>query len=100
MNDTPFLAGRSRYIRKGKIQKILDTHEEISIDVIKQIPELLENPVIVMQSHTNPDDNIVILGDVKDVNGNNIMAAINIYPKQKNGKVEEFVIVTSAYTKK
>ena len=87
------------YIGKGKIQKILDTHNEMSIDVIKQIPDLLENPVVVMQSHTKPKDSIVILGDVKDVNGNNIMAAMKIYPTPKNGKVAEFGIVTSAYTK-
>ena len=87
------------YIGKGKIQKILDTHNEMSIDVIKQIPDLLENPVVVMQSHTKPKDSIVILGDVKDVNGNNIMAALKIYPENKNGRINECGIITSAYTK-
>lgn len=87
------------YIGKGKIQKILDTHSEMSIDVIKQIPDLLENPVIVMQSHTKPNDSIVILGDVKDENGNNIMVAMKIHPSEKKGKVSKFGIITSAYTK-
>ncbi len=87
------------YIPKGKIQKILNKHPEININVIKQIPELLENPIIVLQSHTKPKDSIIVLGEVYDKNGNSIMASLNIKPENRKGKVMKIGIVTSAYTK-
>ena len=84
------------YMRKYKIGTILESHPEIDVDVIKRVPEILENPVLVMKSQTQPDS-IVIFGDVKALNDDSVMAAVQLTPTPGGGTEAEFSLVTSAY---
>ena len=86
------------YFGKSKIQKILNKHKNMTIDIIKEVPDLLENPIIVMDSVTRKDS-LVVLGELYTDKGMPVMAAILIDPKNKKGEVEDFGIISSAYTK-
>lgn len=84
------------YMRKSKIGMIFEDHPEVTVDVIKKVPDILENPVLIMKSLTRPDS-IVLLSEEKAENGNNLMVALELTPKP-GGKTEaEFSLVTSAY---
>ena len=84
------------YMRKYKIGTILEDHPEMDIGIIKQVPELLENPVLIMKSRTQPDS-IVLLGDIKAANGDTVMAALQLTPQPGGNTAAEFSLVTSAY---
>lgn len=68
-----------------KIKSILNKHNAMSIDLIKQIPEILNNPVVVTRSNTN-SERIVVLGDVYDNNGKLVIVALELNPSSKSGK--------------
>ncbi len=87
------------YFGKSKIQKILDKHKDMTIDLIKQVPEILEKPVIVMDSVTR-NDSLVILGELYTDKGIPVMAALLVDPYNKRGELQDFGIITSAYDKK
>lgn len=84
------------YMRKYKIGTILEDHPNMSIDVIKQVPQLLENPVLIMKSRTQPDS-IVLLGDLRATNNDTVLAALQLTPTPGGGTEAEFSLVTSAY---
>ena len=86
------------YMRKSKIQKILDDHDEMSIDIIAKMPEVLENPIIVMQSQT-VKDSIVVIGELKALNEKPVMVSVHLKPKDRNGDIMDYAIVTSAYAR-
>lgn len=80
-------------IGKSKIGTILDTHEEMNIDIIKKLPDVLEDPIAIMSSLTQPKTSIVVLSDlISDDKGIVIALAV------KDGELEvEDYVVTSAY---
>lgn len=84
------------YFRKQKIGYIMDSHPEVTSDVIKMVPDILETPVLIMKSKTR-EDSIVLFGDVKGANGQSIMAALELTPKSGGGLDAAFSLVTSAY---
>lgn len=84
------------YMRKSKIGIIFEDHPEVTVDVIKKVPDILENPVLIMKSLTRPDS-IVLLGEEKAENGNNLMVALELTPKPGGRTEAEFSLVTSAY---
>lgn len=84
------------YMRKSKIGMIFEDHPEVTVDVIKKVPDILENPVLIMKSLTRPDS-IVLLSEEKAENGNNLMVALELTPKPGGRTEAEFSLVTSAY---
>ncbi|MBQ3519717.1 MAG: hypothetical protein IJA31_10405 [Clostridia bacterium] len=48
-------------MRNGKLKEIIEKHNEMSYDIIKQIPDLLQNPILVLKSKTNPKDSVVVI---------------------------------------
>ena len=86
------------YMRKYKIGTILDDHPEMSIDEIKKLPEILEHPVLVMKSLTHPDS-IVVFGELKAKNGDNVMASVELTPTPGGNTEAEFSLITSAYAR-
>lgn len=84
------------YMRKSKIGMIFEDHPEVTVDVIKKVPDILENPVLIMKSLTRPDS-IVLLSEEKAENGNNLMVALELTPKTGGRTEAEFSLVTSAY---
>lgn len=84
------------YMRKSKIGIIFEDHPEVTVDVIKKVPDILENPVLIIKSLTRPDS-IVLLGEEKAENGNSLMVALELTPKPGGRTEAEFSLVTSAY---
>ena len=84
------------YMRKSKIGMIFEDHPEVTVDVIKKVPDILENPVLIMKSLTRPDS-IVLLSEEKAENGNSLMVALELTPKPGGRTEAEFSLVTSAY---
>lgn len=82
---------------KAKIKKILADHEEMTIDIVKTVPEVVENPVLVMQSKTRLNS-ITLFGEVY-ADGMPVLVAIQLNPKSKKGKVLNFAKIASAYGK-
>lgn len=83
------------YWDKEKIKKIKRDHPTMTDNIIKQIPNLLENPVMVTQSLT-VTNRVVIFGELYDQSGHPVMAALELKPK---GDIQNFVKVASAYPK-
>ena len=92
------------YMLGDKIKQILKDHPEMTIDVIKKIPQILENPVLVMESRNTgrgKKDNtrLVMFGTVKAKDGLPILVSLDMRPKEKHLVIKGMQKVTSAYTK-
>ena len=79
----------------SKISKLLEKHDGMTLETVKQIPELLENPVIVIDSKKGNDSKIV-MGDLYDENGKVVTAVLLLTPTSKKGNVLDFFKVSSA----
>lgn len=89
------------YWRKSKIGDTIEDHPEMTRDVLRQVPEILEDPVVVMRSLTRPRDSIVILSDkVKASNNEYVIAAVWLTPTVSGRMEAEFSVISSSYTKK
>ncbi|MCQ4636685.1 hypothetical protein NE619_08080 [Anaerovorax odorimutans] len=80
-------------IRKKKER--LNDHHEMTIDVLKNVPQILEDPIIVMQSKTRLNS-IALLGEVYPDNMP-VLVAMQLNPKNKRGRVLNFAKIASAY---
>lgn len=87
------------YWDKSKIADIKKKHTDMTDDVIKAVPQLLEDPVIVMQSNTVAN-RIVMLGEVYDAAGNPVLVALELKPTGKNAGIQDFTKIASAYGKR
>ncbi len=79
----------------SKIKTILAQHEAMDIDTISQIPDLLNNPVVVIDSKQNENARIV-MGDLHDKNGKTVTAVLLLTPTSRNGNVLNVIKVSSA----
>lgn len=82
------------YWYKSKIKEIRAKHPEMTDAVIKQVPELLENPIIIMQSQT-VTNRATVLGDL-DAGGKPVLCALELKP---DGNISNFIVIASAYPK-
>ena len=81
-----------------KIKKIKEKHPEMTDSIIKQVPNILENPIIVMESNT-VSGRLVLFGDVYDSKNNPVLVALELNPTEKGGKSLNVIKVASAYGK-
>ena len=82
----------------GKIRKIKAAHPEMTDSIIKQVPEIIENPVIIMQSKSAMS-RVTMFGEIADENGVPVLAILELSPASKGGiELDEFKIA-SAYGK-
>ena len=92
------------YVQGDKINTIFQDHPEMTIKEIKNIPEILENPVLVMasrnQNRGNRNNNrLTIFGMVKAQNGLPVMVAFDLHPVENKLYLSDMQKVVSAYTK-
>lgn len=87
------------YFGKSKIEKILNKHHDMNIEYIKQVPEILESPILIMDSITR-SDSLVVLGDLVSNDGEPVIVSLLVDPKNKSGIIQDFGIITSSYGKK
>ena len=86
------------YWRKAKVAKIMSEHPAMTADVIKSVPDILENPIIVMQSQTVAN-RITIFGETVDADGKPVLAVLELSPQNKRGEIQDFSVIASAYGK-
>ena len=86
------------YWDSSKIKRILNEHPQMTIDVIKQVPNILEMPIIVMESNT-VSGRLTLFGEVYDTTGSPVLAVLELSPKSKNGRDLDIVMIASAYGK-
>ena len=82
----------------GKIAAILSKHKNITRDIIKQVPQILENPIVVLASKQS-DSRLVMFGSVKDADGKPVTAILELQPTNRGGIVKNINIVVSSYGK-
>ena len=70
----------------GKINKILNEHPEMNDGIIKQVPYLLENPIVVMES-LQSKSRIVMLGELYDAKNNPVLAVLELMPDSRNNSI-------------
>ena len=82
-----------------KIKKIMQDHNEMTKDVIKNLPYLLNDPILVLDSKT-VSGRLVLLGEVY-ANGKPVMMALEINPTTRTGNSTyvNVIKVASAYTR-
>ena len=67
-------------------------------DVIKQVPDILENPVVVLESKQS-SSRIAVFGEVTDSSGNPVTAILELQPTGMGGEIMDMNVVASAYGK-
>lgn len=82
-----------------KIKKIMRDHPEMTIDVIKNLPYLLNDPILVLDSKT-VYGRLVILGEVY-AKGKPVMMVLEINPSTRGGNSTymDVIKVASAYAR-
>lgn len=86
------------YMEGDKIKKILQDHPEMTLAEIKKVPQILEDPALVLKSKTR-EYSLVVLGTYRAQNGKPILAAMDLRPMEKGFVVTDMQKVASAYTK-
>lgn len=100
---------RSIVMLSGKIRKILRDHPGMTMDMIRQIPAMLEHPALVLESQgasilpgTKQNSRIVVVGTVTDAQGNPALCALDLAPSSRQDMelgLQDFNKVSSAYAK-
>ena len=90
------------YMNGDKIKTILKDHPEITMREVERIPEILEDPVLILKSKTGRGDNsrLVLFGSVKAQNGQPMMAVLDLRATEDGFLLDDMQKVNSAYTKK
>lgn len=83
------------YWRKSKLGYIMDEHPEMTPEVVIQVPKIIEHPIVVLKSKTQPDS-IVAFAELRS-DGKPVMAALNLTPIPTGGMEAELAIIASAY---
>ena len=82
-----------------KIKKIMQDHPEMTIEVIKHLPDLLNDPILVLDSKT-VSGRLVLLGEVY-AKEKPVMMALEINPTTRSGASTyvDVIKIASAYTR-
>ncbi|MBQ4572136.1 MAG: hypothetical protein IJA80_02515 [Clostridia bacterium] len=81
----------------SKIIKIKSKHSEMTDTIIKQVPEILESPIIVMQSK-NSSSRLTMFGEVYTTENKPVLAVLELHPTKNNIAIDE-IKLASAYGK-
>ena len=92
------------YMNSDKINRILDKHKEITVAEIKKIPEILEDPVLILKSQNKDrggkqNTRLIIFGSVKGQDGRPVLSVLDLRPVENNLAINDMQKVSSVYTK-
>lgn len=89
------------YLRSEKINKIIQEHPEMTLEEIKRVPEILDDPVLIMKSRNRKGKNsrLVIFGAVKAKNGRPVLSVLDLLPSEGRLQIDDMQKVNSAYTR-
>ena len=96
---------RNIILRSEKVKEIFKKHGGMSREIIKQVPQVLENPVMVLNSRSGSPENqgrssrIVMFGKVYDENGAPVTAVLELRPTTEGGELQNFNLLVSTYGK-
>ena len=96
------LEDRNIIMDKSKILQIQNDHFEMTDRIIKQIPNILEKPIIILNSKSSANINnnrIVVFGDVLDYKNKPVLVAIELNPVENNTNINKIYKIASAYGK-
>ena len=82
----------------SKIKKIKVDHPAMTDTVIKQVPNILENPILVMESKTK-EGRLTLFGEVYDQKKEPVLAVLLLNPTDRGGNSLNILKVASAYGK-
>ena len=84
------------YWDKSSLEAKMRKHKELTPETIKQLPDVIENPVLILQSSTVANS-ITVWGEVFAEDGKPIMVAIKLDATSKTGVISDYAVITSAY---
>lgn len=91
------------YMNSSKANEIIKKHPEMTLNEIKRIPEVLDDPILVLASRNvgreRANTRLVMFGSVTAQNGRSVMAVLDLRPYEGRMLVNDMQRVTSAYTK-
>ncbi|MGL4484577.1 MAG: hypothetical protein ACRCUS_06460 [Anaerovoracaceae bacterium] len=93
--------GISKYIitiDKSKIVKIRNMHKEVSPKIFKELPRIINKPILIMKSQTD-NNSIVLLGEVS-ANKKPVFVSFKYSIFNNKNEVLNYGKITSIYTKK
>ena len=82
----------------SKIKRIQAKHPEMTDTVIKQVPNILEYPILVMESKTK-SGSLTLFGEVYDQKNDPVLAVLLLNPTDNGGKALDILKISSAYGK-
>lgn len=92
------------YLRSEKVNAILRDHPEMTLTEIKRIPEILDDPVLVLKSRNvgrggRQNTRLVLFGTVRAENGQPVLSVLDLRPVENGLAIDDMQKVTSSYTK-
>ena len=92
------------YMNGDKINTILEEHPEMTLSEIKQIPQILNDPTLILKSRNvgrrgSQNTRMILFGTAKAQNNLPIMVVFDVRPTEGHFVVTDMQKVTSAYTK-
>ncbi|MCI5754318.1 MAG: hypothetical protein MR033_06860, partial [Clostridiales bacterium] len=91
------------YMNGDKISSILEKHPEMSIREIKRIPEILEDPVLILKrkgtGKRGNNSRMVLYGSIKAQNGKPVLVSLDLRPVERGFAINDMQKVNSAYAK-
>lgn len=92
------------YLRADKVNKIFSDHPEIDVSLIKSIPQLLDDPILILKSangktRSGMNTRMILYGSIKANNGKPMMAILDLRPVEGKLIINDMQKVNSVYTK-
>lgn len=91
------------YMEGDKIKKIMQDHPEMTLAEIKKVPQILEDPALILKSEgrgkSGANSRLVCFGLAKAQNGQPVMTVMDLRPRENGFVVDDMQKVNSAYTK-
>ncbi len=91
------------FLRSEKVKAILQEHPEMTLDEIRRIPEVLDDPVLIAKSaggsRSGRNSRLTIIGNLRAQNGRPVMAVLDLRPVEGRLLVDDMQKINSAYTR-
>ena len=90
------------YMNGDKINTILREHPEMTIREIQKIPELLDDPILILKSKgsgNGGNSRLVLFGSINTQGGQPVLAVLDLRPRENGFVLDDMQKVNSAYAK-
>ena len=92
------------YLRSEKVNTILREHPEMTLEEIRRIPEILDDPVLVLKSRNNVrsqygNSRLILFGTVWATDGKPVLCSLDLRPVENWLLISDMQKVNSAYAK-